>query len=142
MNLVSNGLKNIFIAGTCFEYGYQNGKLNENKCELPNNKYSKAKCILKKYVFFLKNKYEFNLTWGRIFYVYGKHNSRNTLYNQVIESSKKNREKIKVSGNKIRDYLHINQISKIITSLTLKKNNFGLVNICSGKGISLKRLMQ
>ena len=142
LNLVSNGLKNIFIAGTCFEYGYQNGKLNENKCELPNNKYSKAKCILKKYVFFLKNKYEFNLTWGRIFYVYGKHNSRNTLYNQVIESSKKNREKIKVSGNKIRDYLHINQISKIITSLTLKKNNFGLVNICSGKGISLKRLIK
>ena len=38
--------------------------------------------------------------------------------------------------------MHINQISKIITSLTLKKNNFGLVNICSGKGISLKRLIK
>ena len=141
-NLVRNGLKNIFIAGSCLEYGYQNGKLDENKKEIPNNNFSKAKCILKKNVFDLQKKYKFNLTWGRIFYIYGKHNTRNTLYNQIINSSKKESSKITVSGNKIRDYLHIKQVCKIIMDLSLKKLNFGLVNICSGKGISLKKLIK
>jgi nucleoside-diphosphate-sugar epimerase len=140
-NLVKNGLKNIFIAGSCLEYGYQDGKLDENKKEIPNNNFAKAKCSLKKYVFNLQKKYEFNLTWGRIFYIYGKHNTRDTLYNQVLKSAIKRNDKITVSGNKIRDYLHIKEVCKIIIGLSLKKLNFGLVNICSGKGISLKKLI-
>ena len=40
-DLVSRGLKNIFIAGTCFEYGNQAGKLSEKNLEKPNNYYSK-----------------------------------------------------------------------------------------------------
>jgi nucleoside-diphosphate-sugar epimerase len=141
LDLIKNGLKNIFIAGSCLEYGYQNGKLDENKKEIPNNKFAKAKCKLKKNIFFLQKKYKFNLIWGRIFYIYGKHNTRNTLYNQVINSSKEKNNKIFVSGNKIRDYLHIKKVCQIIINLSLKKINFGLVNICSGKGITLKKLI-
>lgn len=40
----------------------------------------------------------------------------------------------------VRDYLHINRISKIIVDLSLKRKNFGLVNICSGAGTSLRKL--
>ena len=141
-NLVSSGLKNIFIAGTCFEYGNQSGKLIESNPEKPNNYYSKAKCKLKDYVLKLKNKFNFNYTWGRIFYIYGKHNSRDTLFNQVINSSKKKGKTVNVTGNLIRDYLHIKEISKIIIQLSLQKKNIGLVNICSGKGISLKNLIK
>ncbi len=141
-NLVSSGLKNIFIAGTCYEYGKQSGKLIESNPEKPNNYYSKAKCKLKDYVLKLKNKFNFNYTWGRIFYIYGKHNSRDTLFNQVINSSKKKGKTVNVTGNLIRDYLHIKEISKIIIQLSLQKKNIGLVNICSGKGISLKNLIK
>ena len=70
------------------------------------------------------------------------HNSRDTLFNQIIKSSKKRGEEINVTGNLVRDYLHIKEISKIIVQLTLKKKNIGLVNICSGKGISLKSLIK
>jgi len=141
-NLVSGGLKNIFIAGTCFEYGNQNGKLDETMMEKPNNNFALAKCKLKNYTFSLIKKFNFNLIWGRIFYIYGKHNSRNTLYNQILESSKKNREEINVSGGLIRDYLHMDDISKIIVRLSLNKKNHGLVNICSGRGTSLKTLIK
>ena len=141
-SLLKNGLKNIFIAGTCFEYGNQNGKLNEDSKDKPNTNYSLAKCKLKNYTFSLSKKFNFNLTWGRIFYIYGKHNSRATLYNQILNSSKKNNQKINVYGNLERDYLYINEVSKIIINLVSKKKNFGLVNICSGKAISLKNLIK
>lgn len=140
LSLIKGGLKNIFIAGTCFEYGLQNGKLNENTNEKPNNNYSLAKYLLKKYIFLLRKKFNFNLTWGRIFYVYGKHNSRSNLYNQILESSKK-KIKLTVYGNLVRDYLFIDQISKIIINLCLQEKDFGVLNICSGQGISLKKLI-
>lgn len=139
LNLIRGGLKNIFIAGTCFEYGKKNGKITENASEYPLSNYALAKLLLKKYVFLLSKKFNFNLIWGRIFYVYGKHNSRLTLYNQILDSSKKNSE-ISINGKLVRDYLHINRISKIIVDLSLKRKDFGLVNICSGKGMSLKKL--
>ena len=141
-DLVSSGLKNIFLAGTCFEYGHQTGKISEKNLDKPNNYYSRAKCKLKNYVIKLSKKLDFNFIWGRIFYIYGKHNSRDTLFNQIINSSKKNRKKINVTGNLIRDYLHINEISKIIIQLSLQKKNIGIINICSGKGISLKNLVK
>lgn len=139
-NLIINGLKNIFVTGTCYEYGKKKGKLSESMSTRPVTKYSKAKDILRKYLFRLKKKYNFNLTWGRIFYIYGKHNSRATLYNQIIASDKNNDE-VKVQGSLIRDYLHINELVKIIYKLTLKKD-LGIVNLCSGKGISLKNLIK
>ena len=33
-------------------------------------------------------------------------------------------------------------MSKIIINLALKNKNFGIINICSGKGISLKNLVK
>jgi nucleoside-diphosphate-sugar epimerase len=140
LDLIKGGLKNIFIAGTCFEYGKKNGKITENASEYPLSNYALAKFLLKKYVFLLSKKFNFNLIWGRIFYVYGKHNSRLTLYNQILDSSKRNLE-IKINGKLVRDYLHVNRISKIIVDLSLKRKNFGLVNISSGKGVSLKKLV-
>ena len=138
--LISKGLKNIFISGTCYEYGKKKGKLNENMPTNPNNQYSKAKNELRKYLFKLKEKYYFNLTWGRIFYIYGKHNSRSTLYNQILESPKNN-SVVNVQGNLIRDYLHINELVKLIYRISLKKN-INIINICSGKGIRLKNLIK
>jgi dTDP-6-deoxy-L-talose 4-dehydrogenase (NAD+) len=140
LDLIKGGLKNIFIAGTCFEYGKKNGKITENASEYPLSNYALAKFLLKKYVFLLSKKFNFNLIWGRIFYVYGKHNSRLTLYNQILDSSKRNLE-ITINGKLVRDYLHVNRISKIIVDLSLKRKNFGLVNISSGKGVSLKKLV-
>lgn len=138
--LILKGLKNIFISGTCYEYGKKKGKLNENMVTNPNNQYSKAKNELRKYLFKLKKNYYFNLTWGRIFYIYGKHNSRSTLYNQILETPKNNRV-VNVQGDLIRDYLHINELVKLIYRISLKKN-VNIINICSGKGIKLKNLIK
>lgn len=45
-NLVSNGLQHLTIAGTCFEYGMQQGELREDFASLPDNAYALAKYTL------------------------------------------------------------------------------------------------
>lgn len=140
-NLIENGLENIFISGTCYEYGKKKGSLNEGIITNPKTNYAIAKDCLRKYVFFLKKKYKFNLIWGRIFYVYGKINTRRTLYSSIIDAFKKNKV-LEVQGRLIRDYLSVQQLSKYIVKLSLIKKDIGVINICSGLGISLKSFVK
>lgn len=140
-NLVSNGLKNIFISGTCYEYGKKDGELNEKMRINPMTSYAVAKNYLRKYVLGLRKKYKFNLIWGRIFYVYGKIKSRKTLYSSILDSFNKKKE-LEVQGELIRDYLSVQELSKYIVELSLKRKNIKTINICSGKGVSLKQIVR
>jgi len=47
-NMVKNGLTDLNVTGTCFEYGLQEGCLTEDTPALPNNSYSLAKDALRK----------------------------------------------------------------------------------------------
>ena len=139
-NMVKNGCKNLIIAGTCYEYGLINGKIKESKRTKPSCSYGYGKDSLRKYVFKLKKKYRFKLTWLRIFYIYGKNPNRNTLFNRVLNSKKTNQYII--LNNKIRrDYVNIDFVAKVFVKILSKNKDNGIVNLSSGKKISLKKLM-
>ena len=44
------GVKNLLIAGTCYEYGLKNGALNEAISTEPQNSYAIAKDSLRRYL--------------------------------------------------------------------------------------------
>ena len=44
-------------------------------------------------------------------------------------------------GDQIRDYLHISELVEKIKKLSLNNRNNGIVNLCSGVGISMKDLV-
>ena len=55
-NMVVNGLKNLVVTGTCFEYGIKNGSLSEDMITDPQNPYALAKDTLRKFLFELEKK--------------------------------------------------------------------------------------
>ena len=55
-NLINNGLKNLIILGTCYEYGKISGKLDEGLKAKPIIPYAKAKLKLLKSIIRLKKK--------------------------------------------------------------------------------------
>lgn len=103
--------------------------------------YALAKNYPRKYVISLKKKYKFNLIWGRIFYVYGKIKSRKTLYSSIVDSYKM-KKKLEIQGELVRDYLSVQELSRYIVELSLKRKSIKIINICSGKGISLKKIVK
>ena len=141
MNIIKNGLKNLVIAGTCFEYAKKNGRHSELDKTRPFTNYGKGKDQLRKFLFKLRKKKKFNLTWVRLFYMYGKNYNRETLTNLVI-NSKRNKKYVELNKNIKRDFLDVKQVAHRIILLALKKKNFGIVNICSGKQISLESLVK
>ena len=120
-NLISNGLKDISVTGTCFEYGMVDGCMNENMKANPSNSYSIAKDSLRKSIVDLKNKFDFNYKWIRLFYMYGEGQNKNSLIALLDEAIKNGEKEFNMSGGEqLRDYLHSDEVVKISQKLHYK----------------------
>ena len=85
--VVSRGLKSLLVTGTCFEYGMQNGELSESLICMPDNPYGYAKDALRRQLTFLKTEFQFNLTWARLFYMYGEGQGSKSIYSLRLRLS-------------------------------------------------------
>ena len=143
-NLISNGLRDISVTGTCFEYGMVDGCMNENMKANPSNSYSIAKDSLRKSIVDLKNKFDFNYKWIRLFYMYGEGQNKNSLIALLDEAIKNGEKEFNMSGGEqLRDYLHSDEVVKNITKIALQnKIDNQIINCCSGKSISVKKLVE
>lgn len=142
-NLVHSGLKQIIVTGTCFEYGMQSGLLHEDLETQPNNPYGFAKDALRRQLEYLKVDYPYKLTWARLFYLYGDGQAKNSLYPQLQKAVERGDKVFNMSkGEQLRDYLPINEVVKTLAKITKKKQDTGILNICSGKPISIRGLVE
>ena len=44
-------------------------------------------------------------------------------------------------GKQLRDYMHVTTLAKKIIDISFLNKNFGIVNVCSGNPISIKKLV-
>lgn len=137
-NAIDGGLGSLFVAGTCFEYGMQSGALSADMETRPNNPYGYAKDALRKQLEFLRVVKPFNLTWARLFYMYGENQPSTSLYPQLLKAIKHNDKVFNMSGGEqLRDYLPIDEVARQIVNKVLVQRHIGVINICSGKPISV-----
>jgi nucleoside-diphosphate-sugar epimerase len=141
--LIKSGLKNLVVTGTCFEYGMQSGSLTEDLTSQPSNPYGFAKDMLRHQLEYLQKIESFNLTWARLFYVYGNGQAKNSLFQQLTRSVEQGEKLFNMSGGEqLRDYISVTEVAKHLISLSIKKQNGGIINICSGKPISVRKLVE
>ena len=141
--LLDAGLPSLLVTGTCFEYGMQSGKLSEDMQPLPGNPYGYAKDALRRQLTFLKSNKPFNLTWARLFYLYGEGQSPHSLYSQLRQAALRGDARFDMSGGEqLRDYLPVTEAARQIVRLALAQRNLGAINICSGTPISVRRLVE
>jgi dTDP-6-deoxy-L-talose 4-dehydrogenase (NAD+) len=142
-NLVSNGLKKLFITGTCFEYGLQNGCIRPDTVTNPQNPYGFAKDSLRKKLFFLQSLYNFELIWARLFYIYGENQAKTTLYGSLVDKIRTGADSFDLSeGEQLRDYLHVNEVADLIVQNSLVIYETKIINICSGTPISVRKFAE
>lgn len=142
-NLVTNGQKNITITGTCFEYGMQQGCLTESMETLPANYYAIAKDNLRKQLQALQLLHPFALKWVRLFYMYGEGQNPNSLLSQLDTALQKGDTVFNMSGGEqVRDYLPVEKVAFNICSIAMQTSATGIINCCSGKGITVKHFVQ
>lgn len=141
--MLQTGLRSVVVGGTCFEYGMQSGALAES-CEMrPVNCYGFAKNALHEQLRFLKSHSPFNLVWARLFYPYGKGQGPKSLMSQLQQSVERGDTHFNMSGGEqLRDYLPVEDVARMLVDFALANADFGAVNICSGKPISVRGLVE
>lgn len=142
-SMINAGLPSLLVTGTCFEYGMQSGALSTVMPTNPTNPYGYAKDALRQQLEFLRSAKPFNLTWGRLFYMYGEGQPATSLYSKLREAVLRGDKIFNMSGGEqLRDYLPVGEIARQIVQLALAQNDMGSVNICSGAPISVRRLVE
>ncbi len=141
--MIEAGLPSLLVTGTCFEYGMQSGALTAETQTQPNNPYGYAKDVLHRQLNFLQATKPFNLTWARLFYMYGEGQPNSSLY-PILKASIARGDKVfnMSGGEQLRDYLPVEEVADRITQSAMSERNVGAINICSGQPISVRRLVE
>ncbi len=142
-NLIEHGLKKIVVTGTCLEYGLRCGALGEDLEAKPANPYALAKDSLRKFLEQLQKQIDFDLKWIRLFYMYGKGQSSNSILSQLEAALEKGDKVFNMSGGEqLRDYLPVVKVAEYIVKLTTQDKVSGIINCCSGQPISIRKLVE
>jgi len=142
-NMVVNGLKNLSVIGTCAEYGMIEGSLTEKMDVNPVTPYGLAKDTLRRFIEELNKKYNFIFKWIRLFYLFGKEQNPKSLLSQLDRALDNNDKIFNMSGGEqIRDYLRVEKVAEYIVKISLQDKITGIINCCSGKPISIKKIVE
>ena len=133
-----SNIKWFFFSSTSHVYKSKNLKISETDKKQPISYYGKTKLQAEKYI--VKHLKKFNIKYciGRIFSTANKDQKKNYLVPDLKKKIKNTKKKIVLKNlNHFRDFISMQEITKIILILYKKKFN-GIINIGSGKGIYLK----
>lgn len=142
-NILVHGLKNLVATGTCLEYGMAGGALHENMVTNPDNPYAVAKDSLRKFLKQLNKYIDFDFKWIRLFYMYGEGQREHSIYSQLDKAIANSETSFNMSfGEQLRDYLPVKKVAEYIMKIALQNRIKGCINCCSGKPISIRKLVE
>jgi nucleoside-diphosphate-sugar epimerase len=141
--LVAAGLQRLVVAGTCYEYGLQNGLLKENQFTNPVNCYAIAKDSLRRVIASRYIQQDLQWCWARIFYPFGNGQNPYSLLPSLKRAIDQGDPEFAMSsGRQVRDFVPVDQVARLLIRLTTHPRARGIYNCGSGHPISLRELAE
>lgn len=137
------GISKLVIAGTCYEYGLQNGELREDMPTYPVNSYAVAKDALRRLTESLCAFHGTTFAWLRIFYPYGEGQNPNSLIPSLARAIAKGEKSFDTSqGDQIRDFIRVEDVAEAFVRVTDSPLGKGIINVGSGNPISIRDFLE
>lgn len=141
--LISAGLERLVVAGTCYEYGLQNGRLSESLATDPVNCYAIAKDSLRRVVSGLCHSGGLQWCWARIFYVYGNGQNPDSFLPSLQSAIDREDSTFSMSsGRQVRDFIHVSHVAKLLLRLATHPKANGIYNCGSGQPQTLREIAE
>jgi dTDP-6-deoxy-L-talose 4-dehydrogenase (NAD+) len=133
-SLATGGVKKIAVMGSMHEIGYYEGCANENTPCNPLNLYGIAKDAIRRSTLLIGEKCNVSVLWLRAFYIYGDDRNNHSIFTKIIETHEEGKKLFPFTSGKQRyDFIHIDNLSEMITASILQEKITGIINCCSGK---------
>jgi nucleoside-diphosphate-sugar epimerase len=133
--LREGGCRRFVATGTSFEYAPSDSPQRESSPAKPSTAYGQAKLEL----FEALQSLDIELAWLRPFYLYGPDEDPRRLVPVVINSLLRGQETKLVPGERVRDYLHIEDVASAICAVASSRLT-GAVNIASGIPVTVREI--
>lgn len=131
--LVAAGLQRLVVAGTCYEYGLQNGPSKEDQFTDPVNCYAIAKDSLRRVISSRYGPKDLQWCWARIFYPYGQGQNPKSLLPSLLKALDNGEEFFSMgSGRQLRDFVDVQSVANYLLMLAIHQDARGIYNVGSG----------
>lgn len=142
-NLIDNGLKQIACMGTMHEVGYHEGSVDENTSCSPLSLYGVAKNALRKAIEIYASSKNVKFQWLRAYYIFGDDLYGNSIFCKIRQAVKDGKELFPfTTGKNEYDFIHVDDLAKQISMCIMQDKVLGIINVCSGKPISLAKQIE
>jgi len=133
--LQTAGCRRFVAAGSCFEYAPGKPPQDESYPTAPSTLYAQSKLKL----FHALQSLDLELAWVRFFYLYGPQEDPRRLVPVVINSLLRNQEAKLVPGDRVRDFLHVEDVAGGVCAVA-RSQLTGAVNVASGVPVTVREI--
>lgn len=137
-SMINGGLRHIAVMGTMHEVGYHEGAIDESTPCNPISMYGIAKDALRRSVSLLVSNTGVTLQWLRAYYIYGDDKRNNSIFAKIIQAEENGQKTFPFTTGKNKyDFIHVDDLARIIAACVTQDEVNGIINCCSGKPMSL-----
>ena len=142
-SLIDSGVKNIAVMGSMHEVGFYEGEVNENTACNPLSLYGISKNALRQSLTVLNKNNDFNLYWLRGYYIFGNDEKNHSIFTKLLEKEAQGEKLFPfTTGENQYDFISIENLALEIALASTQDEVKGIINVCSGKPISLKDMVE
>lgn len=135
---ISAGVSRIAVMGTMHEVGYYEGAIDSNTPCNPTTPYGIAKNALRQLFLSLCNSSNVQGLWMRGFYLVSSDGRGNSIFSKIVRAAKEGKRTFPFTSGKTKyDFLSYDEFCKMTVDYALNDQITGIVNICSGRPVSL-----
>lgn len=142
-HVIDKGVKKIAVMGTAHEIGYYEGKISESTPCHPKSLYGMSKDMLRRLCFKKIDNLNVQLYWLRAYYILGDDRSNHSVFTKILEANERGDEWFSFTSGKNRfDFIHVKELATQIAATVEQDTYTGIINVCSGKPLSLGEKME
>lgn len=137
-NLIDAGCKNIAVMGSMHEIGYWEGKIEADTPCNPLSQYGIAKnCLRQSLLLYAKDK-DVNIFWLRAYYILGDDRRNASIFTKLLQAAEDGKKEFPfTSGKNQYDFINVKELAAQIAEASTQTKYTGIINVCSGKPMSL-----
>ena len=141
--LIDAGVKNVAVMGSMHEIGFYEGEVKEDTPCNPLSLYGISKNALRQSLMVLNKNNDFNLYWLRGYYVFGNDENNHSIFTKLLEKEAQGEKLFPfTTGENQYDFISIENLALEIALASVQNEVKGIINVCSGKPISLKEMVE
>lgn len=140
--MIEEGIHSFASMGSMHEVGYWNGEIREDTPCNPLSQYGIAKNAMRQSIL-LSAAGNRNVRWLRAFYITGDDIRGNSVFGKIARAAQEGKKSFPfTSGVNQYDFIDVDELARMIIACTLQDDVTGVINVCSGKPMSLANCVE